>query len=152
MSGLDDRTVTLDAPEQLAGLGAVLGSRTRLAVLGVLVRASEPMNINEIARRVGVDASPVRMHLEILLKEGLVKELDAAGGRGRRFETPLTGVRLVLEDVRKDKRPPHELPKPAARIQRKIEALARDIEKLETKARRYRDELTKATSAAAARP
>ncbi|HWG90777.1 MAG TPA: winged helix-turn-helix domain-containing protein, partial [Candidatus Thermoplasmatota archaeon] len=72
-TAFDDRTITLvGAPDQLADMGALLGARTRLAVLITLVHANGPLHINEIARRVGVDASPVRTHLELLAKEGLV--------------------------------------------------------------------------------
>lgn len=148
MAAFDDRTVSLDAPDQLADLGAALGNRTRLAVLGVLVRASEPMHINEVARRVGVDASPVRSHLELLVKEGLAREVDSPTGRERKFETSLTTVRVVLEGVHKPKvAKPAELPKPALRIQKKMEALAKDLGKLEERGRQLQAEFAKAMAA-----
>lgn len=147
MSHFDDRTVTLDALDQLAELGSVLGSRTRLAVLAALVRANEPLHINELARRVGVDASPVRTHLELLLKARLVHEVDTPSGRERRFETSLTNVRLVLEDLHKPKLPAKELSKPAVRIQRRIEALMKDMARLEEKGRKLHAELKKAAEA-----
>ena len=147
MSGFDDRTVTLDAPDQLADLGAALGNRTRLAVLGVLVRASEPLHINELARRVGVDASPVRSHLELLVKEGLAREVEPPTGRERRFETSLTNVRVTLEGVNRPRRPKDApLPKPALRIQKKMEALAKDLARLEERGRQLQAEFVKAVS------
>lgn len=147
MSGFDDRTVSLDAPDQLADLGAALGNRTRLAVLAVLVRSDEPLHINEVARRVGVDASPVRSHLELLAKEGLAREVVAPTGRERRFETSLTTVRVVLEGVNRPKLgKPGELPKPALRIQKKMEALAKDLAKLEERGRQLQAEFAKAVS------
>ena len=148
VAAFDDRTVTLDAPDQLADVGSALANRTRLAVLGVLVRASEPMNINELARRVGVDASPVRSHLESLLKEGLIREVDAPSGRERRFETSLTNVRVTLEGVHRPPAPKGApLPKPALRIQTRMEALARDLARLEEKGRKLQAELAKAMDA-----
>lgn len=143
MSAFDDRVVTLDAPEQLSTLGSVLGSRTRLAVLAALLRAGQPLHINELARRVGVDASPVRTHLELLLKERLVREVDSASGRERRFETSLTSVRVVLENVDRPPLPaaPAQTPKEVERIMKKVEALGKDMAKLEEKARRYQEEI-----------
>lgn len=137
--------------EQLADLGGVLASRTRLAVLGVLVRASEPLNINELARRVGVDASPVRTHLELLLKEGLIREVASTTGRERKFETSLTGIRLTLENVDRPPLPPglKTPPKDVQRIEKKIAALAKDIARIEEKARRYQAEIQAAYAKAA---
>ncbi|HVM45351.1 MAG TPA: winged helix-turn-helix domain-containing protein [Candidatus Thermoplasmatota archaeon] len=147
MAGFDDRVVSLDAPDQLAALGAVLASRTRLAVLAALARSDKPLHINELARRVGVDASPVRTHLELLLKERLVREVDPPSGRERRFETSLTGVRLTLENVNRERAPREgPLPKAAVKVQKKIDGLARDMAKLEEKARRYQQDLRKALS------
>lgn len=148
MTGFDDRTVTLDAPEQLAELASVLGSRTRLAVLGALVRSTAPVNINELARRVGVDASPVRTHLELLLKAGLVREVDSTSGRERLFETSLTGIGVTLQDLHKPKFAGKELPKAAQRVQKKLDALVKDMSRLEDKARRYQEELRKTLAAA----
>lgn len=144
MPGFDDRTITLDAPEQLEKLGDVLGSRTRLAVLAVLVRADRPLHINEIARRVGVDASPVRTHLELLVRAGVARELDTPA-RERLFETSLTNVVLTLEGVNRANRPERgrEPPKPVVRLQRKLEAMKRDIARIEEKARRVQDEIRK---------
>ena len=148
MALFDDRTVSLDAPDQLADLGAALGNKTRLAVLGVLVRASEPLNINEVARRVGVDASPVRSHLELLVKEGVAREVDAPTGRERRFETSLVNVRLTLEGVNRPPAPKDApLPKPALRIQKRLLALQRDLARLEEKGRKLQEELRKAIAA-----
>lgn len=148
MAGFNDRSVTLDAPEQLADMGAVLGSRTRLAVLGVLVRASEPLNINELARRVGVDASPVRTHLELLLKAGLIREVGSPSGRERRFETSLTGIGLVLHDVHKPKADGKDLPRAAQRVQKKLDALAKEAAKLDAKGRKLAEELRRALASA----
>lgn len=152
MASFDDRTVTLDAPKQLADLGAVLGSRTRLAVLAALVRSDKPQNINELARKVGVDASPVRTHLELLMKEDLAQEVDSPSGRERLFETNLTGIRITLIDIHKPKTLPQALPKAALRIQKKIDAITRDIARLEDKARRYADELKKTLAHEQAKP
>lgn len=144
MPGFDDRTVTLDAPEQLERLADVLGSRTRLAVLAALVRADRPLHINEVARRVGVDASPVRTHLELLAKAGIARELDTPT-RERLFETRLTNVVLTLEGV--DRQGPSERgrepPRAVARLQRKLDAMRRDVGRIEEKARRVQESMRK---------
>lgn len=146
MPGFDDKTVSLDAPEQLADLGGVLGSRTRLAVLRALVASPEPLHINEIARRVGVDASPVRTHLELLVKENVVREVESATGRERRFETPLTNIRVTLENVNRASDPHRgrEPPKVVQRLNRKLASLAEDMARVEEKARRTREEIARA--------
>lgn len=143
MPGFDDRTVTLDAPDQLADLGSAFASRTRIAVLATLVRSEKPLHINELARRVGVDASPVRTHLELLLKEGLVREVDSATGRERNFETLLTGVVVTLEGVNRPAAPQRgvEPPKSVVRLQRKLEAMEKDLSRLQAKAREVQEEI-----------
>ena len=150
MPGFDDRAVTLDAPEQLADLGAALSSRTRLAVLAALTRSEKPLHINELARRVGVDASPVRTHLELLLKEGLAREVDSPTGRERFFETSLVNVRLVLEGVNRPVVPKAagEAPKTVLRLQKKLALIAKETARLEEKARRVNEEIQKAWAAA----
>jgi predicted transcriptional regulator len=154
MPGFDDRTVTLDAPDQLADLGSAFASRTRIAVLAALVRADKPLHINELARRVGVDASPVRTHLELLLKEGLIREVDSPTGRERFFETTLVNVTVTLEGVNRPVAPEKgaEPPKQIVRLQRKLEAMEKDMARIAVKAREVQDEIraewVKAASAA----
>lgn len=151
MPSFDDRIVTLDAPEQLATLGNVLGVRTRLAVLGVLVRADHPLHINEIARRVGVDASPVRSHLELLLKERVVREVETESSRERRFETSLKNIKLTLEGVNRPKAPSSQgpAPKTVLRLQKKLALIERDIGRLNEKARKVQAEISAAWEKAA---
>lgn len=145
MSRFDDRTVTLDAPEQLADLGLVFSARTRLAVLGVLVRADRPLNINEVGRRVGVDASPVRGHLELLVKEGLAREMPTTSGRERLFETSLKNVTVTLEGYHAHKvAVAGKPPKAVVRLQRKLDAMRKDMSRLEEKARRVQEEINEA--------
>ena len=142
----DDRTITMDAPEQLALLGAVLGSRTRVAVLRTLVGAGAPLHINEIARRVGVDASPVRTHLELLVKAGLAREVGLDVGRERRFETVLQGIRVTLEGAERAVAPEkgREKPKDVVKLEKRLAELAKDEAKLAEKARRVREEMREA--------
>jgi DNA-binding Lrp family transcriptional regulator len=149
MPGFDDRTVSLDAPEQLADLGSVLASRTRLAVLRALMLSDAPLHINEIARRIGVDASPVRTHLELLLKERLVREVDASVGRERKFTTSTTAIRVTLENVNLAEAPHKgkEPPKVVQRLTRKLAGIAEDVARLEEKARRTREEIEAAWAA-----
>lgn len=153
MAGFDDRTVTLDAPEQMATLGLVLSSRTRLAVLNVLVRADRPLNINEIGRRVNVDASPVRSHLELLVKEGLAREVDSATGRERLFETSLRNATLTLEGYHSRGKPKGmEPPKAVQRLERKLEVMRKDMSRIEEKARKVQEEINEAWKSATPAP
>lgn len=153
MPGFDDRTVTLaGSAEQLADLGSALSSRTRVAVLAALIRAEKPLHINELARRVGVDASPVRTHLELLMKEGLVREVDSATGRERFFETNVTGIRIAIEGVNAPRVPRDvEKPKSVLRLERKMQLIEKESARLAEKAKRVQDEMGKAW-AAASRP
>lgn len=145
-SSFDDRTVSLDAPDQLAQLGSVFGSRTRLAVLRTLVSAGGPLHINEIARRVGVDASPVRTHLELLVKSGLAREVELDVGRERKFETVLQGIRVTLEGAERAVAPEkgREKPREVVKIEKRLAEIAKDEAKLAEKARKLRDELREA--------
>ena len=153
MPGFDDRTVSLGAPEQLADLGSALSSRTRIAVLAALIRAEKPLHINELARRVGVDASPVRTHLELLMKEGLVREVDSATGRERYFESDVTGITITVEGVNKPRAPKDvEKSKQVLRLERKMQLIDRESARLAEKAKRVQEEITKAWSAAAKAP
>lgn len=143
-AAFDDRVLSMDGPEQLATVAAVLGSRTRLAVLRALVASAEPLHINELARRVGVDASPVRTHLELLVKAGLAREVGAPVGRERRFHTTLTNVRLVLEGADRPSAPERRVgppPKEVQRLEKKRAALDKDLAKLAAKARKLDEEI-----------
>ncbi len=152
-AAFDDRTVTLDGPDQLARIATSLASRTRLAVLDALVRSATPLHINEVARRVGVDASPVRGHLEALVREGLAVEVTTGVGRERRFETRLRNVRLVLEGVNRAVAPEKSVPTPriVVKLERKLAAIAEDAAALDEKARRIRREIDAAWAAASAK-
>jgi len=144
--GFDDRTVTLlGQPEVLADLAGVLGSPTRCAVLGALVRSDEPLHIQELARRVQVDASPVRTHLEVLARAGLVKEVTGTSGRERRFTTDLRDARLVLEGIHRPREKAGEPPgKDERRVLKKLEVLGKKQARLEREAERLRGELARA--------
>ncbi|MFA5862136.1 MAG: helix-turn-helix domain-containing protein [Candidatus Thermoplasmatota archaeon] len=72
-----------------------LSSGTRLEVLSVLLSAQEPLHIREVARRVTMDPSPVRGHLDVLVKTGFARELPERG-RERRFVADVSDVRVVL--------------------------------------------------------
>lgn len=144
-TAFDDRVVTLaGAPDQLARLAELLSSRTRLSILAELHRGPpEGLNMNELARRVGVDASPVRGHLEILLKEGLVDEV-AGPARERRFATRLTDAVLTLKGVNRTRAEGRgEPPKAVVKLQRKLEDLDEDAAKLTAKAAKIRAEIEK---------
>lgn len=156
LDAMHDRTVTLSgAPEQLADLASLLGAPTRLAILRELMAAPEPLHINELARRIGIDASPIRTHLEMLVRAGLVREVEGGLGRVRRFETFLKDARLTLEGVNRTERPRPRVgppPREAARLEKKLAAIADDIKGLEEKARRVQAEIDAAWAKAEGRP
>lgn len=151
MPGFDDRTVSLaGAAEQLADLGSALSSRTRVAVLAALIRSDKPLHINELARRVGVDASPVRTHLELLLKQGLAREVDSPTGRERFFESDVAGITITIEGVNKPRAPKDvDKPKTVLRLERKMLLIEKESARLTEKARRVQEEMSKAWGAAA---
>jgi DNA-binding transcriptional regulator GbsR (MarR family) len=72
-----------------------LSSGTRVEVLNTLLLAQQPLHIREIARRVKSDPSPVRSHLDLLVKLGFARELPEPG-RERRFVADVSALRLVL--------------------------------------------------------
>lgn len=141
----DDRTVgLLGQPEAFADLAGVLGSPTRLAVLVVLVRSDAPLHIQEVARRVKVDASPVRTHLEVLARIGLVREVREGTGRERRFTSDLRDARLVLEGINRPREAPRERTKAEVRLQKKLDTLSEKRERLDRQATKILEELAKA--------
>ena len=96
MLGTRERILTPEADAHVfADTCFALSSGTRLAVLNTLLLAEGPLHIREIARRVGLDPSPVRTHLDLLVKNGLADELPDAS-RERRFIANVSGVRLAL--------------------------------------------------------
>lgn len=139
MPGLDDRVVTLlGTPGPLADIAGVLGSPTRLAVLAALLRSQEALHIQELARRVGVDASPVRTHLEVLCRAGLAREVKEGTGRERNFTSDLTDVRLVLVDANRPRLPPGPPTRQQVRTAKKLDDLRKKMEKLEREAAKLR--------------
>src|SRR5205823_14021620 len=123
--------------------------------LRALVSSAKPLHINEVARRVGVDASPVRTHLELLVKAGLAREVGLDVGRERRFETVLQGVRVTLEGAERatapEKERAAEKPKDVSKIEKKLAELAKDEAKIAEKARRLREELREAWTESSAK-
>ncbi|MHB8585655.1 MAG: helix-turn-helix domain-containing protein [Thermoplasmatota archaeon] len=135
---LHDKTAALDSmPEQVSQLAEVLSSRTRLQVLRELTHSREPLHINELARRVGVEASPVRVHLELLVKAGLAREVDTIG-RERKFETDVQNVRITVHGGRRARRgQTHggEAPKEVRKLEKKLADVEHDMHDLESRAR-----------------
>lgn len=118
-----------------------LSSGTRLAVLDALVHAGDAgLHIHEAARRVGVDASPARQHLELLAKTGLATEGPRGVGRERRFATRITGIKLILEGVDRP-RPPK--PPTDARSQKALRKIDAKIEDVKKEMMKLRSELAK---------
>lgn len=96
MLGTRERILTPDGDaHRFTETCFALSSGTRLAVLMTLLHAEEPLHIREVARRVGADPSPVRTHLDLLVKTGLAREIPDPT-RERRFVADVSGMRLVL--------------------------------------------------------
>lgn len=112
-----------------------LSSGTRLAVLQVLLHAQEPLHIREVARRVGIDPSPVRTHLDLLVKTGYAKEIPDAS-RERRFVADVSGVRLLLAPPERPLGVPPDKPPTKA-----ILRLNEKMRHVEEKIHRYEREL-----------
>lgn len=112
-----------------------LSAGTRLAVLQALLAATEPLHIREVARRVGIDPSPVRTHLDLLVKTGFAKEIPDAA-RERRFVADVSGVRLILAPPERPLGVPPDKP-PTKAIQR----LNEKMRHIEEKIHRYEREL-----------
>lgn len=112
-----------------------LSSGTRLAVLQVLLQAQEPLHIREVARRVGIDPSPVRTHLDVLVKTGYAREIPDPS-RERRFVADVSGVRLILTP------PERPIDAPAGKAPTKgIQRINEKMRHLEEKIHRYEREL-----------
>lgn len=73
-------------------LSAVLGTRSKLAVLRILGQALTPLPLREVARRSGMAYRSIDLALGDLIAVGVVEEL--AGGRERRVRT-CSGHRLA---------------------------------------------------------
>lgn len=126
-----------------------LSTATRVAIVATLVNAGEPLHIREIARRVDMDPSPVRAHLELLVKTGFARELHEPG-RERRFVAEVSGVRLVLSPPdRPADAPPGDPPKAVRKLTEKMADLEAKIHKLELELARLGDERADAWLAAA---
>ena len=118
-----------------------LSAGTRLAVLMTLLHAEEPLHSREVARRVGTDASPVRTHLDLLVKTGLARELPDPS-RERRFVADVAGVRLMLTPpVRPADVPASRQPTKAVhKITEKIRSLEEKLHRIEREIADLQDE------------
>jgi predicted DNA-binding transcriptional regulator len=118
-----------------------LSAGTRLSVLRTLLAAQEPLHIREVARRVGSDPSPVRSHLDLLVKTGFAREIPDAT-RERRFVVDVSGVRLILTPPEKPvDAPPGKAPtKAIQRVSEKMRHLEEKIHKYERELAALADE------------
>lgn len=152
MLGPRERVLTPESDEhRFTDACFALSNGTRLAVLQTLLLTPEPLHIREIARRVGLDASPVRTHLEILVKTGFAREL-ADPGRERRFVAAVSGVRLVQTPSERPADVPRDLeaPKAVRKITDRMRALEDKLFRLERELADLADERAAAWREAAA--
>lgn len=77
MSASNTRTATSGSTHAVthAARHRALGSESRQALLGVLERASHPLDATEAGRAVGLHRNTARTHLATLIKTGLVREV-----------------------------------------------------------------------------
>lgn len=133
MLGRRERILTPEADTHaFADACFALSSGTRLAVLSALLHAEEPIHIREVARRVGLDPSPVRTHLDLLVKVGLADEIPDPS-RERRFVARVSGIRLILTPPERPADVPRatEAPKGVRKATEKIRALEDKVHRLE---------------------
>lgn len=133
MLGLRERVLTPEADTHVfADACFALSAGTRLAVLNTLLLADGPLHIREVARRVGLDPSPVRTHLDLLVKNGLAQELPDPS-RERRFVADVSSVRLILTPPERPADAPRDL-EPTKAIRKatdKIRALEEKLHRIE---------------------
>lgn len=138
MHGVRSRVLTPHGDEhRFTEACFALSTATRVAILSTLLHAQEPLHIRELARRVDLDPSPVRAHLEVLVKTGFARELHEAG-RERRFVAEVSGVRLVLAPPER----PADAP-PGAEEPKLVRKLTARIKELESKMHRLEQEIAK---------
>lgn len=132
MLGNRERILTPDGdPHRFADVCFALSAGTRLAVLMTLLASAEPLHIREVARRVGSDPSPVRTHLDLLVKNGLAREVPDAG-RERRFAADVSHIRLVLTPPQRPADAARKEPSKAiTKLGEKMKALEGKIHKIE---------------------
>lgn len=118
-----------------------LSSGTRLGVLMTLLHAEEPLHIREVARRIGIDPSPVRTHLDLLVKTGLAREIPDPS-RERRFVADVSGLRLVLTPPNRPADVPATLApnKAVHKLTEKMRGLEEKVHRLERELAELHDE------------
>ena len=118
-----------------------LSAGTRMEVLSVLMGATQPLHIREIARRIQSDPSPVRAHLDLLVRMGFARELPELG-RERRFVAEVSAVRVILTPPERpaDVDPKREPPRAVRRKTEKIRELEAKVHKLELELAELADE------------
>jgi DNA-binding MarR family transcriptional regulator len=133
MAGAYHRVLSPDADaHRFTEACFALSSGTRIEVLKVLLHATEPVHIREVARRLQLDPSPVRGHLDLLVKTGFAREIPEPG-RERRFVANVSDLRLVLvPPVRPaDADPAREESKPMRKLAERMKDVEAKMHKLE---------------------
>lgn len=77
----------------------VLGSRINIAVLRYLTAVRGSLSGNEIAKRLGLQQSSVRLALERLVAAGVVNRTDVGRSAAYELDHQLTFVRAVLDPL-----------------------------------------------------
>jgi DNA-binding Lrp family transcriptional regulator len=118
-----------------------LSSGTRLGVLMTLLQADEPLHIREVARRIGIDPSPVRTHLDLLVKTGFAREIPDPT-RERRFVADVSGLRLLLTPPPRPADVPVSVPpnKAILKLTDKIKGLEEKLFRIEREIAELHDE------------
>lgn len=143
MLGTRERILTPEGDEHaFADACFALSAGARLAVLQVLLTADQPLHIREVARRVGVDPSPVRTHLDVLVRTGFAREIPD-NSRERRFVADVSGVRLILTPPERpvDAAPGHET-KAIRKLTDKIRGLEEKVFRIEREIGELADQRT----------
>ncbi|HEV3480667.1 MAG TPA: winged helix-turn-helix domain-containing protein [Gaiellaceae bacterium] len=87
--------LTIDRPEQLKALGHPL----RLRVLEALGEAGVAMSNRELAQKLGVDPGHLHFHVRMLLKCGLIQQVETAKGREKPYRSAAKTLKVAPELV-----------------------------------------------------
>ncbi len=70
--------------EHIAQVSAALADPTRREIMELVLYADSPLSVREVADHFGLHANAARLHLDKLVKGGLLKTVRRRGGRGGR--------------------------------------------------------------------
>ena len=82
--------------ENIAQISTALADPTRREIMELVIHAGSPLSVREVADHFGLHANAARMHLDKLVKGGLLKVERQRGVLGARLRTKLVVTFLIL--------------------------------------------------------